>query len=138
MIVGCRRASEEKVEVPAGETAVVRVTSEDVFNETVLKHDGPVLVDFWASWCPPCRAMDPIIEKAASQRKGIMPFAKIDIDQTRSLAERFNIRAVPTLMIFHQGKAIAAYEGAMRQPALDQWIQDQLNQAGISQPAPAL
>jgi thioredoxin len=138
VIAGCRRAADEQTEVSAGESAVVRVTSEDLFNEAVLKQDGPVLVDFWASWCPPCRAMDPVMEKAASQRKGMMPFAKIDIDQTRALAERFNIRAVPTLMIFHRGKAIAVYEGAMRQPALDQWIQDQLNQAGISLPAPAL
>jgi len=130
---GCRGGeSAGPAEEKAVESDLLLVSSDRVFEESVLKSELPVLVDFWAPWCPPCRTMDPIIKKAASQFKGSVGFAKVNVDDNKELAGRFNIRAIPTFMLFYQGNAIATYEGAMRASELDLWIHEQLKQAGVT------
>jgi len=130
---GCRgKDSAGSAEESQAETNILTVSSESVFEKSVVKSELPVLVDFWAPWCPPCRKMDPIIKKAAGQYKGSVGVAKVNVDDNKELAGRFNIRAIPTFMIFYQGKAIAMYEGAMHAKELDLWIQEQLKQAGVT------
>lgn len=132
-IFGCRgKDSTGPAEKPEVEEDLLTVSSESMFEHSVEKSELPVLVDFWAPWCPPCRKMNPIIKQAAGQYKGSLEVAKVNVDDNKGLAGRFNIRAIPTFMIFYQGKAIAMYEGAMHAKELDLWIQEQLKQAGVT------
>jgi thioredoxin len=77
--------------------------SEDSFDIAVLKSPVPVLVDFWAPWCGPCKMIAPILDEIAKEQGGKVRIAKIDVDQNPALAARYNIRGIPTMMLFHNG-----------------------------------
>jgi len=81
------------------------------FEHKVLKSDAPVIVDFWAAWCGPCRAIAPVFERLSSEYQGKLQFAKMDVDENQNVPGSFGIQAIPTLMIFHQGKAIGRLVG---------------------------
>jgi thioredoxin 1 len=74
------------------------------FEEEVLKADGPVLVDFWAEWCMPCRMLAPTIDQLASEFEGKVKIGKVDTDANRDLAEKYQISAIPTVMVFKGGE----------------------------------
>lgn len=100
---------------------VQHLTSLD-FDSVVGGSGVPVVVDFWAQWCPPCRFLGPVFEKVAGMFSGKVKFCKLDVDASRDVAARFNIQAVPTLIVFKDGREMARQEGALPEEALIEWI----------------
>jgi thioredoxin 2 len=86
------------------------------------RNDLPVLVDFWATWCGPCRAMAPQFEQAARRLAGRVQFAKVDTDAEPELAGRFGIRSIPTLVLMQGGRELRRASGAMSAAQLEQWL----------------
>ncbi|MFK4639379.1 thioredoxin [Paenarthrobacter histidinolovorans] len=86
----------------------------------------PVLVDFWAVWCGPCRMVSPVLDKLAHERAGHIKLVKVDVDQTPQLSARFDIKAVPTLMVIVDGKVVARRAGAAPAPVLRNWLEEAL------------
>ena len=96
------------------------------FDQHLKGSDLPLVVDFWAPWCGPCKMMAPAYEQAAAQIEPRAILAKVDTEQNQILAQRFAIRSIPTLAIFKAGKQVASQAGAMSLPQLVQWIEQQL------------
>ena len=82
------------------------------FDREVLKSDQPVLVDFWAEWCPPCKAMDPILEDLSVELAGKVKIVKLDVETNPSTVVAYNVRAMPTLMVFKDGEPVDIKVGA--------------------------
>lgn len=91
-------------------TAPVVVGDAD-FGERVLKSEQPVLVDFWAEWCAPCRALGPIIESLAKDYEGRATVAKVDIDANQDIARQLGIRSIPTVILFDKGEIVDTFVG---------------------------
>src|SRR5919201_2085225 len=100
---------------------VVKVSSASWKNE-VLESNLPVVVDFYATWCGPCQYLGPIIAKLASEFKGTIKFAKIDIDKNEDIANKYNVQSIPTIIIFKAGREIAETVGALSKEELKHFI----------------
>ncbi len=97
---------------------MVKTITKNNFDEEVLKHSGTVLLDFWAGWCGPCRAMSPVVEKLAEEHPEIR-FGKVNVDEESELAARFGIFSIPTFVVLENGKVKAQTAGARPKEALE-------------------
>ena len=99
------------------------VTLQDAtFEKEVLKSDVPVLVDFWAVWCGPCKAIAPTVEELAKQYKGKVKIAKLDVDEHQQVPQQYGIRSIPTLLLFKGGRVVDTIVGAVPKSKLEDSI----------------
>jgi len=103
---------------------------DDDFAEVAEKSPVPVLVDLWATWCGPCRMVSPALERLATDRAGQLKLVKVDVDKAPRLSQRFEVRAVPTLMVLRDGEVLARQPGAAPEPALRNWLDQALQSKG--------
>ena len=92
--------------------------TDDTFEEEVIKSETPVLVDFWAEWCAPCKIIAPMVEELAEELDGKVKFAKLDVDSNPKTATSYGIRGIPTLLIFNAGKPVDQVVGAVPKSVL--------------------
>jgi thioredoxin 1 len=107
-------------------SAATKAVTDASFDADVLKASGPVLVDFWAEWCGPCKMIGPILEELAGQLQGRVTIAKMNLDENPMTPTKYGIRSIPTLMLFKGGQLAATKVGALPKPALEAWIKGQL------------
>ena len=98
--------------------------SDDTFEQEVLNSSEPVLVDYWAEWCGPCKSIGPLIEEVASQYGGKLKVAKLNIDENPDTPPKYGIRGIPTLMIFKNGQVEATKVGALNKSQLEAFIDE--------------
>lgn len=104
--------------------------TDSTFEAEVLKSSEPVLVDFFAEWCGPCKAMAPALDQVAAEMKGKVKVVKVDVDQNPMITDKYEIRAMPTLMIFNGGKVAAQHVGALVQKVkLEAWVKQSITAA---------
>lgn len=96
--------------------------SDDNFEEKVVKSSLPVLVDYWAEWCGPCKSVAPLIEELATEYAGKLVVAKMNIDQNPQTPTHYGVRGIPTLMLFKDGQVVAIKVGALPKSTLFDWI----------------
>ena len=107
---------------------VIEVT-ENSFETEVLQSDQPVLVDFWAPWCGPCRLLAPIVEAVAAQYQGVARVVKVNVDDNVSTSQRFGIKGIPTLILFQNGKEAERMVGAASEKTIGGMIDRHANRA---------
>ena len=105
--------------------AITHVTDAS-FEDDVLGADGPVLVDFWAEWCGPCKMIAPVLDQLAGEYAGQLKICKMDVDANKETPATFGIRGIPTLMIFKNGNMEAQTVGALSKPDLENFIKDNI------------
>ncbi len=102
---------------------VIHVSEQD-FEQQVLESELPVLVDYWAEWCGPCKMIGPLIDELADNYQGRLKVVKLNIDDNRNLSVQYNVRGIPTLMIFHDGKVQGMKVGALTKSQLEAFVND--------------
>ncbi len=103
----------------------VSEVTKDNFASEVLEANLPVIVDFWAAWCGPCKMFSPIIDSLAAAHQGKFKVVKINVDEQQELAAKYDIMSIPTVILFKDGKDVDTQAGALPQHMLEQWLQKQ-------------
>src|SRR3546814_1596939 len=104
----------------------IKHVSDASFEADVINSDVPVLVDYWAAWCGPCKMIAPLLDEAAKQYEGRVIIAKVDVDANPDTAAKFGVRGIPTLMLFKDGKAAATKVGALSKSQLNAFLDESL------------
>jgi len=99
-----------------------QVFTDDNWEAEVLEADGTVLVDFWEAWCPPCRALSPLVDELALEYQGRVKVGKLDVDGSPEVAARYGITSIPTLLVFQGGQVVAQRVGALPRAELRSWL----------------
>ena len=105
---------------------LIKHISDSSFEADVLKSSQPVLVDYWAEWCGPCKMIAPILDEVSTAYEGKLKIAKLNVDENRDIPAKFGIRGIPTLMLFKDGQLAATNVGAMSKAQLTAFIDQQL------------
>jgi thioredoxin 1 len=107
-------------------SANTKPVTDDSFAADVLKAKGPVLVDFWAEWCGPCKAIAPALEEIGAEYAGKLTIAKVNIDDNPVTPNTYAVRGIPTLILFKDGKPVSTKVGAAPKSALREWVASQV------------
>ena len=100
--------------------------TDEGFETDVLKNEKPVLVDFWAEWCGPCKQIGPILEEISEEKKETIKILKLNIDENPETPQKYGVRGIPTLMMFRDGKLIDTKVGSLPKSSLIEWINNNL------------
>ena len=100
-----------------------KAVSDDSFDDDVLKASGPVLVDFWAEWCGPCKAIAPALEELSSELGDKLSVVKMNIDENPKTPQKYNVRGIPNLILFKNGQVADSRMGAMSKSKLQEWVE---------------
>lgn len=98
------------------------------FEQEVLGSDIPVLVDFWAPWCGPCKLVGPVLEEIASEKAGSLKIAKLNVDENQQYAGQYGVMSIPTMILFHKGKAVGQMVGFRPKPELTRILDNAIGQ----------
>ena len=105
---------------------LIQHVSDATFESTVLNSKQPVLVDFWAEWCGPCKMIAPVLDEAAGTYEGKLQITKLNVDENRDIPAKFGIRGIPTLMLYKDGQLAATKVGSLSKAQLTEFIDQQL------------
>lgn len=111
----------------------MNVTTE-TFDQDVIQrsHELPVVVDFWAAWCGPCRVLGPAIESETGKRAGKLELAKVDVDSEQVLAARYGVQSIPTVVVFRNGAPVSGFVGAYPPATIGKFLDDQLEEVAVA------
>ncbi len=104
-------------------TSLILTLDESNFEETLSEHNL-LLLDFWAPWCGPCKQLNPLLEEIASDHKGSLTIAKVNVDDSPSLAQKYGVRGIPTLLLIHQGSVAATHVGLPSKEQIEDMISE--------------
>ena len=101
-------------------------TKDSSFEQDIASSDKPIIVDFWAEWCGPCKQIGPILEEISNEKKDIINIFKLNIDENPETPQKYGVRGIPTLMLFKEGKLIDTKVGSLPKTTLSAWIDSNL------------